>query len=171
RWPRTGRRATRSGLRLRLRPRARFHGIAFNMVPDPRMPDGDRCVFLEDDPRTGFSCRWHGMRAQPAACAPAPLVVEPRFSQLEPTRFFYQRSRVRWCGGMRRAMRGEVPKTTARKTLNANYGWERLREMERMQASATAHSGWTPTGVEPFSPLARLFVDAVPELEDYLRGL
>jgi len=54
----------------------RFVGLFFRMIPDGQMPDGDRCVFLQGDPSTGFGCRWHGTRAQPSQCAVAPSQSE-----------------------------------------------------------------------------------------------
>jgi hypothetical protein len=152
-------------------PGVRLMGLYFRMEPDAAMQDGDRCVFLLPSGTAGeHSCVWHGSRAQPTQCAMAPLAFAPVLMDLPAPRFFYPRSRFKWCAGMRDARSGLRPMTTARAIYDRNFGDERLAELRRVEAASTAGSGWQYSAGSLHSPLALLYIEALPDLEPLLEG-
>lgn len=147
----------------------RFLGMYFRMIPDPEMTDGDRCVVLAGKKPGEFACIWHGSRAQPTQCALAPLALAAPLLELDEPKFLYPRSRLKWCEGMRRAHRGELPYTTPRAILERNHGEDRIREIIEIEKLRPAQAEWRP-GDSEFSPLAQLYIDRTPELAEALEG-
>lgn len=151
-------------------PGTRFLGLMFRMEPDASMADGDRCVFLVRDAAGTFGCQWHRTRAQPTACALAPLAVLPDQPDPDDPVFFYATSRTAWCQGMREALAGERPTTTARAIWDANEGPSRLAELREFQAAEEESRTWERSGEDDLSPLAELYARYVPALRPLLAG-
>lgn len=151
-------------------PGVAFAGLYFRMTPDAHHPDGDRCVFRTTDAEGMHGCRWHGTRAQPSQCALAPLALgELMVSTPEAPQFLWFESRKTWCTGMRLAIAGERPSTSARAILDANFGADRLADLTEYTEARHASRGWTDGFMDHYSPLARLYIAHEPTLEPVLR--
>jgi hypothetical protein len=146
-----------------------FQGLFFRMRPDPTAADGDRCVFLQGDTIGGYACRWHGTAAQPLQCAIAPVGIstDPRNGEFQ---FAVFKSRQEWCEGMRRAVAGDLPGFTLRSLLERIDGERRLADHREFSAALSATQSWTRGFRNHHSPLAKLYIAALPELEPALVG-
>jgi hypothetical protein len=154
-----------------------FIGLFFGTIPDGERGarygwDATRCIYLlpSDVSKGDHACLWHGTRAQPAQCALAPLALATDAITASEPRYFYPRSRFRWCAGMREAKAGLRPSTTAREILDRNDGEDRIAELIEYAAAAKETMGWVARDGERLSPLARLYVRELPELELWLNG-
>lgn len=151
---------------LDISPTGVFGGLMFRMLADASMPDGDRCQFLLGDTPGAYACTWHGTRGQPTACALAPVGIMN--AEKNPL-FAIMRSRYSWCQGSREAT-DSGKGFTLRELLLRNHGDERLAEARIFAEARDATTGWKRGFRNHHSPLALLYVTAIPELGPVLSG-
>ena len=144
-----------------------FGGLMFRMNVDPSMPEGDRCQFLLGDRPGEYACAWHRTRGQPMACALAPVGITECESEIL---FAIPKSRYSWCQGTREMIDSGARGFTLRELLARNYGDERLLDARAFTEAAVATETWKRGFQNHLSPLARLYVSRIPELEPVLAG-
>jgi|GEM_PF-3423562 len=143
-----------------------FRGLMFRLDPDESMPDGDRCQFLTGDAPGQYGCHWHGTRAQPLACALAPVGVFDGGDQAPI--LAVPKSRYAWCQGVRDMTDKGAIGFTVRDLLVRISGESRLAEVEAYGRAREASKGWRRGYRNHHSPLAKLYIKAIPELDSVL---
>ncbi len=144
-----------------------FGGLMFRMSDDPSMPDGDRCQFLLGQKPGEYACAWHRTRGQPLACALAPVGIVEIESEIL---FAIPKSRYSWCQGTQEMIDSGAKGFTLRELLARNHGDERLLDARAFTEASLATAAWKRGFQNHHSPLARLYISKIPELEGVLAG-
>jgi len=143
-----------------------FRGLMFRLERDESMPDGDRCQFLTGDRPGQYGCQWHGTRGQPLACALAPVGV---FGGGDHAPILaVPKSRYAWCQGVRDMTDKGASGFTVRDLLARISGESRLAEVDAYGRACEASKGWRRGYRNHHSPLAKLYIEAIPELDSVL---